>query len=97
MVITVADNAPLIDLQGAENVGLQLSFDETSYRLMTEALDRAIRGKGRLGYLRDLRRMNVAITRARMKVIILGDRHTLTRHPFYRQLWQYIQALHSGG
>ena len=54
MVITVADNAPLIDLQGAENVGLQLSFDETSYRLMTEALDRAIRGKGRLGYLRDL-------------------------------------------
>jgi superfamily I DNA and/or RNA helicase len=40
-----------------------------------------------------LRRMNVAITRARMKVIILGDRHTLTRHPFYRKLWQYIQAL----
>ena len=54
MVITVPDNAPLIDVQGAENVGVQLSFDETSYRLMMEALDRAIRGKGRLGYLRDL-------------------------------------------
>ena len=54
MVITVPDNAPLIDVQGAENVGIQLSFDETSYRLMMEALDRAIRGKGRLGYLRDL-------------------------------------------
>ena len=54
MVITVPDNAPLIDLQGAENLGVQLSFDETSYRLMMEALDRVIKGKGRLGYLRDL-------------------------------------------
>lgn len=49
--------------------------------------------EGQIGFLRDLRRMNVAITRARMKVIILGDRATLTRHPFYRKLWQYIQAL----
>ena len=51
--------------------------------------------QGQIGFLRDLRRMNVAITRARMKVIILGDRHTLTRHPFYRKLWQYIQSLRS--
>ena len=49
--------------------------------------------EGQIGFLRDLRRMNVAITRARMKVIILGDRHTLTRHPFYRKLWQYIRSL----
>lgn len=54
MVVTVPDNTRIIDLQGAEKVGVQLSFDETSYRLMMEALDRAIRGKGRLGYLRDL-------------------------------------------
>ena len=49
--------------------------------------------EGQIGFLRDLRRMNVAITRARMKVIIIGDKQTLTRHPFYRKLWQYIQAL----
>ena len=49
--------------------------------------------EGQIGFLRDLRRMNVAITRARMKVIILGDRTTLTRHPFYRQLWKYITQL----
>ncbi|MBP5714880.1 MAG: AAA family ATPase [Prevotella sp.] len=54
MVVAVPDNGHLIDVQGAENVGIQLFFDETSYKMMFEALDRVIRGKGRLGYLRDL-------------------------------------------
>ena len=54
MVITLSDNASIIDLQNSERLGIQLSFDETSYRLMMDALDRAIKGKGRLGYLRDL-------------------------------------------
>lgn len=48
---------------------------------------------GQIGFLRDLRRMNVAITRARMKLLILGNRKTLTQHPFYRKLWQYINNL----
>ena len=54
MVITVPDNISILDLQNTEKLGVQLSFDETSYRLMMEAIDRAIRGKGRIGYLRDL-------------------------------------------
>ena len=49
--------------------------------------------EGQIGFLRDLRRMNVAITRARMKLIILGNAPTMTHHPFYRQLWQYIDNL----
>ena len=49
--------------------------------------------EGQIGFLRDLRRMNVAITRARMKLIILADASTLTRHPFYRKLYEYIEAL----
>ena len=49
--------------------------------------------EGQIGFLRDLRRMNVAITRARMKLIIIGDASTLTRHPFYRKLYQYVQDL----
>ena len=49
--------------------------------------------EGQIGFLRDLRRMNVAITRARMKLIILGDASTLTRHPFYKKLYEYIEAL----
>jgi superfamily I DNA and/or RNA helicase len=48
--------------------------------------------EGQIGFLRDLRRMNVAITRARMKLIILGDRETLCHHPFYKKLWQYIES-----
>jgi superfamily I DNA and/or RNA helicase len=48
---------------------------------------------GQIGFLRDLRRMNVAITRARMKLIILGDAPTMTRHPFYRKLYQHILNL----
>ena len=47
---------------------------------------------GEIGFLRDLRRMNVAMTRARMKLIILGDASTLTIHPFYRKLYQFIQT-----
>ena len=46
---------------------------------------------GQIGFLRDLRRMNVAMTRARMKLIIIGDAATLSRHPFYKQLYDYIQ------
>jgi superfamily I DNA and/or RNA helicase len=49
--------------------------------------------QGTIGFLNDLRRMNVAITRARMKLIILGDASTMTRHPFYKKLYEYIDAL----
>ena len=48
---------------------------------------------GEIGFLRDLRRMNVAITRARMKLIILGNAATMTSHPFYRKLYEFIQKM----
>ena len=47
--------------------------------------------QGNIGFLRDLRRMNVAITRARMKLIILGNAETLSQHPFYAQFIEYVK------
>ena len=49
---------------------------------------------GQIGFLSDLRRMNVAITRARMKLVVLGEAQTLARHPFYKALLDYIRRLH---
>lgn len=48
---------------------------------------------GDIGFLRDLRRMNVAITRARMKLIILGSAQTMTSHPFYKKLYELVEGL----
>ena len=51
--------------------------------------------EGQIGFLKDLRRMNVAMTRARMKLIILGNKDTMTRHPFYKKLWEYVEAINN--
>ena len=48
---------------------------------------------GNIGFLNDLRRMNVAITRARMKLFIIGATATLCHHPFYRRLHEYVAKL----
>ena len=58
MVVSMPDSAPVLELQNIAapmQIGVQLSFDETSYRTMFDALERTMRAKGnRLAYLRDL-------------------------------------------
>lgn len=51
--------------------------------------------EGQIGFLKDLRRMNVAMTRARMKLIILGNKDTMTKLPFYKKLWEYVEAINN--
>jgi superfamily I DNA and/or RNA helicase len=46
---------------------------------------------GEVGFLADIRRTNVAMTRARKKLILIGDSATLGSHPFYLELLDYVQ------
>lgn len=49
-------------------------------------------GKGEVGFLADIRRTNVAMTRARKKLIVIGDSATLGSHPFYLELIEFVQG-----
>jgi len=49
--------------------------------------------EGRLGFLTDLRRMNVALTRAKVHAFVVGDSATLGHHPFYAGVIERAQAL----
>ncbi|OUJ18059.1 Superfamily I DNA/RNA helicase [Methanonatronarchaeum thermophilum] len=45
-----------------------------------------------IGFLRDLRRLNVVITRAKRKLILIGDSETLRTDKAYRNLINYVQS-----
>jgi ATP-dependent RNA/DNA helicase IGHMBP2 len=49
--------------------------------------------EGEIGFLGDIRRMNVALTRARRKLLVIGDSATLAAHPFYQRLFEYFEGI----
>jgi len=49
--------------------------------------------EGQLGFLTDTRRMNVAMTRAKRKLIMIGDSATLSNHPFFEDLLRYVESV----
>jgi len=53
--------------------------------------------EGEVGFLADIRRTNVALTRARRKLIVVGDSATIASHPFYQRLFTYFEAIGAYG
>jgi hypothetical protein len=49
--------------------------------------------EGEIGFLADVRRMNVAMTRARRKLLVVGDSATLAAHPFYQRFLEHVETL----
>lgn len=49
--------------------------------------------EGEVGFLKDTRRMNVALTRARRKIIVIGDSATISTHPFYQHMLAYFESI----
>ena len=49
--------------------------------------------QGEIGFLSDIRRMNVGMTRARRKLLLVGDSSTLSSHPFFKELLTYVKRI----
>lgn len=50
---------------------------------------------GEIGFLSDTRRINVALTRARKKLVVIGDSATIGQHPFYEKFLDYINEINA--
>lgn len=48
-----------------------------------------------IGFLSDIRRMNVALTRAKKKLVVIGDSATLANHPFYKDFLDYVESINA--
>jgi predicted DNA helicase len=70
--------------------GFQGQEREVMYISMVRSNDR-----GEIGFLNDIRRMNVALTRAKMKLVVIGDSATLANHPFYQSFLEYVEQVNA--
>lgn len=79
-------------LRRSISVGTVDGFQGQERDVVVISMVRDQQGGGSIGFLRDLRRMNVAMTRARMKLIIIGSADTLGHHRFYRELIEHVRS-----
>ncbi len=85
------DSATLVNLKQLVTINTVDAFQGQERDVIAISLVRS-NDKGEVGFLGDIRRTNVALTRARKKLMVIGDSATLGSHPFYLQWLEYIQA-----
>jgi superfamily I DNA and/or RNA helicase len=90
----IEDSAVLNDLllQRRLSVGTVDSFQGQERDIIAITLTRS-NNQGEIGFLSDIRRMNVGMTRARRKLLLLGDSSTLCCHPFFVELLAYVKRM----
>jgi superfamily I DNA and/or RNA helicase len=74
------------------SVGTVDSFQGQERDIIAISLTRS-NSNGEIGFLSDIRRMNVAMTRARKKLLLIGDSSTLGAHPFYKAFLDYVERV----
>ena len=74
------------------SVGTVDSFQGQERDIIAISLTRS-NNHGEIGFLSDIRRMNVGMTRARRKLLIVGDSSTLSAHPFFKELLAYVKRI----
>ncbi len=74
------------------SVGTVDSFQGQERDIIAISLTRS-NSSGDIGFLSDIRRMNVGMTRARRKLLLVGDSSTLGAHPFFKALLTYVQRI----
>lgn len=79
-------------LQRRLSVGTVDSFQGQERDIIAITLTRS-NPQGEIGFLSDIRRMNVGMTRARRKLLLVGDSSTLCRHPFFVELLAYVKGV----
>ena len=79
-------------LQRRLSVGTVDSFQGQERDIIAITLTRS-NPQGEIGFLSDIRRMNVGMTRARRKLLLVGDSSTLCSHPFFGELLAYVKGV----
>jgi predicted DNA helicase len=74
------------------SVGTVDSFQGQERDIIAISLTRS-NPQGEIGFLSDIRRMNVGMTRARRKLLLVGDSSTLGAHPFYKAFLDYVESI----
>ncbi|MBG8556256.1 AAA domain-containing protein [Hymenobacter guriensis] len=90
----VEDNDELVGLMEHRmlSIGTVDSFQGQERDIIAITLTRS-NPQGEIGFLSDIRRMNVGMTRARRKLLIVGDSATLGGHPFYKAFLDYVESI----